>query len=871
MSCKISRIQWVFIANALKHIKSNMAESASATAIPREINLGLQKPVATPAYTRRFKSQAQNPESTAGTQATITLDTAQPGSFIDTLESYLSFTLRLTNSSTDRGYNVAFSSCGAHALIRAMRIYVQGVPIEEITEYNALAEWLHDLTGIPDYCDRSAKSRYLANTMMGEHYIYVPPAAGGTDGARDIAIQLPLISGVLGTMAEKMFPSMLVAPGNCYIQLDMATAANAFRVMEIDVSSLIVANGGTDNSTVFPQGFLSNFADILPSATTAVSKAVIDNDGTENPITHYGTASNMLEDRPYDVPFSRFNAPTAGTKLGAGVLTTEERIGGGLFAGTTISATNVLRVGQKMTPAVYSAGITDIAIQTSQGAGNSSPAVFFGSGQLAGNATMTSAAQKKVNTSVTPTIQYTIRNLEYIGKQVVVGDDVARAIIERAAAGDISIHTQSYRQYPSTIPCQSGWAYRLDPAYASTLGTSAVTAGEGKPLVNMYQRFNVIGGQSIIIPAKISSANAIYHIFRNGAGLEDYQYDSLRRITIGFSDGPGSGTTGINAQLRIGNELIPQSPIQSASEALEELLKAHHMDGFYGTCEKMGSIVASSSQLEWPRPNGLQIRRGAVGNEAVSSSGLIIPTIPREMDIVRSGTAATTYGGELYLRNDFNSQLLCPNPDSVTFKFPTFAGYCNNGATPTAEGGPNDGISFFKALGYADTATRVAAAAAFYDPTSSSTQYHVLQKAAAATGDVTTTYYEESVLEYGDRQAKFRKAVRKAFFGYADERSDHQVKNPSKDNYLNPYRQHTGRYSTFMLGFDLDTFSNNSDTIRSGHYLGNNTVSLNLSSVEFIDNSPCNQALMTNARMDTYVLHDLRLSFQAGGIVQAFY
>ena len=113
--------------------------------------------------------------------------------------------------------------------------------------------------------------------------------------------------------------------------------------------------------------------------------------------------------------------------------------------------------------------------------------------------------------------------------------------------------------------------------------------------------------------------------------------------------------------------------------------------------------------------------------------------------------------------------------------------------------------------------------------------------------------------------------MRRAFFGYADERSNHQLVDPRKSNFMNPYKQHTGKYSTFMMGFDLDTFSHNSETIRSGHYLGNNTVSLNLSNCEFVDNSPLNQALCTNVRMDTYVLHDLRLSFQAGGIVQAFY
>ena len=214
-----------------------------ATAIPREINLGLQKPVATPAFTRRFKSQSNTTTTAAGSQVTITLDTAQPGSFIDCLSSYLSFTVNFTNTSTTQGYNASFSAAGAHALIRALRIYVQGVPIEEITEYNALVEFLMDLSGSPDYTDKSAKSRFLANTMWSDQSMYLPPATGTNQVVRSMNIQLPLLSGVLGTMAEKMFPSMLVAPVNCYIQLDLASAANAFKIQHVDVSQLLVSDG----------------------------------------------------------------------------------------------------------------------------------------------------------------------------------------------------------------------------------------------------------------------------------------------------------------------------------------------------------------------------------------------------------------------------------------------------------------------------------------------------------------------------------------------------------------------------------------------------------------------------------------------------
>jgi hypothetical protein len=204
----------------------------------------------------------------------------------------------------------------------------------------------------------------------------------------------------------------------------------------------------------------------------------------------------------------------------------------------------------------------------------------------------------------------------------------------------------------------------------------------------------------------------------------------------------------------------------------------------------------------------------------------------------------------LYSRNDFNSQILCPSPAGVSFVFPPFAA-----ASAAAS------RSFFTRLqGTASVADD------YYHTTSKGRQDY---KVLVVTG--TDTLYPESPLDYADRQAKWKDAVRRAFFGYASERSDHQIVDPSKPNFMNPFKQHTGRYSTFMLGFDLDTFSHNSDVVRSGHYLGNNTVSLNLSDVRIIDNSPLNMPLQNNIKMDTFILHDLRLSFQQGGTVQAFY
>jgi hypothetical protein len=495
--------------------------------------------------------------------------------------------------------------------------------------------------------------------------------------------------------------------------------------------------------------------------------------------------------------------------------------------------------------AAAGAAITAISNLADAAASNQ---IFLGSGLDVSGGGASGRNTSRCTVSGSIGVTYEVRDLEFVGKQVVVGDDVARAIIERAAAGDISIHTQSYRQYPATIPLTGRWEYRIDPAYNQVGQLTSIPLFNGAPLCNMTQRYNRPGGQSIIVPAKISSANALYFIFRNSAAENDFRFDSLRRMTIGMTDDPFASS--YTAQLRIGNELIPQSPIASASVALEELLKAHHMGGYYGTCEKFGSIVASSAQYAWPQAASYMVRRGT-NNDVRLAPAPIGRETTTELDAV---TAAGATGGVVYARNDFNSQILSPPGHSASIKFPTFLGY---------DAGAGGAASFLGPLA-------AASAANFYQPMVQSAQNYNLAKVTPAAG-LTVTQYIESQEDYANRQRRWKNAVRVALFGYADERSDHQLSDPTKPNFMNPYKQHLGRYSTFMLGFDLDTFSHNTDVVRSGHYLGNNTVSLNLSGMEIVDNSPLNMPLCNSVRLDTYVLHDLRLSFQAGGIVQAFY
>jgi hypothetical protein len=76
--------------------------------------------------------------------------------------------------------------------------------------------------------------------------------------------------------------------------------------------------------------------------------------------------------------------------------------------------------------------------------------------------------------------------------------------------------------------------------------------------------------------------------------------------------------------------------------------------------------------------------------------------------------------------------------------------------------------------------------------------------------------------------------------------------------------------STFVIAFDLDTWSRYSDVTRSGKYLGNNTITLTLQSA--VGLGLTNQQSGSNGYiLQTFIVHDIRFSFQAGGSVVSYY
>jgi hypothetical protein len=76
--------------------------------------------------------------------------------------------------------------------------------------------------------------------------------------------------------------------------------------------------------------------------------------------------------------------------------------------------------------------------------------------------------------------------------------------------------------------------------------------------------------------------------------------------------------------------------------------------------------------------------------------------------------------------------------------------------------------------------------------------------------------------------------------------------------------------STFVIGFDLDNWSGYSDVARSGNFLGNQTITLRITDAIALDYQSQKTGII-GINMYAAVVHDIRLSFQAGGTIVEFY
>lgn len=186
---------------------------------------------------------------------TIRFEIPAFNAFIDPRQSYLTFKVRCNNAP----FLSTFSKkCGIHSIIDQLRIYDMNsnLQLETIQNYAELAEKLHyysenksvrnkrGLTELLEYSSRTfdgelydnipsrnadkamMANMYCTGTVAGADYTFTTNPLS-TPNTMEVAV--PLYSGVLGRLSQKMFPAGLLTQG-LRMELDLNSAAKALNL-----------------------------------------------------------------------------------------------------------------------------------------------------------------------------------------------------------------------------------------------------------------------------------------------------------------------------------------------------------------------------------------------------------------------------------------------------------------------------------------------------------------------------------------------------------------------------------------------------------------------------------------------------------------
>lgn len=375
-------------------------------------------------------------------------------------------------------------------------------------------------------------------------------------------------------------------------------------------------------------------------------------------------------------------------------------------------------------------------------------------------------------------VQYTISNLEFISQQVILPEQTNLDILQQASTAEgISISTTSVRVYQSTV--------------------------------------NSASTQTIIIPAKIASANALYTVFlaQNQLSTTEgqlynsqsrfcpfsqiYSIDSnpqtsatqstsvLNKATsgglyaigqatpFGITNAP-SASGSFQIQLVSGNEYIPTQPITCISEIIAELCKCNH------------SLFDVSANTNF--------------DFLLTEKSGYSPSL--------SNLSTNVYSyADANISTQFYYDCLQERGFCSAFTFP----------------------------GYLDDQTYI-----------SNPNWNVI---GAAT-------WNANISSYGNGQQGTYGATNNLYGARGD--------------YVLP--KFIPLESTFALGFDLDSWSGFTDLARSGTFLGNNVLTLRITDAPGLDYAQtAKKTGIIGLNMYSIVPHDLRISFQAGGSIQPYY
>ena len=396
-----------------------------------------------------------------------------------------------------------------------------------------------------------------------------------SDGVMVLNVCMPILSGIIGPLATKMFPTMCFSSQSLYFQMRLANARNVFRV-SMDPCRRIVGtirefcvNAGISAG---PLGAISIVGGSAGgSATVQAKNLCVDNSLSFATYGFCDDPTNTTPDtgkiRAIDLLTSSMYSNAAAQKAGTFTVGSSYP----QYIPCVIPATAMLNkfgvdsaIQQLVTDGLVEQSLGMYGTYLPESIPQSRKVRIGNAGVFSNNVTQISP----ITATVDPTI--VISNINFVTEEIILPDELGSDIIRMLAQPNgITLKTQSFRCYDLSI--------------------------------------NRGVQQNIICPIKVASAKSMIFMFQNTKmrdHVDSFLYDSLSSINP-FVSVVGSGTTGnptvgfntiavtpwtssittsssaqqvssFSMQLRIGSQYMPVQPIRSPTELVCETIKSMH-------------------------------------------------------------------------------------------------------------------------------------------------------------------------------------------------------------------------------------------------------------------------------------------------------
>ena len=169
------------------------------------------KPKAGAVQSRSYRNNVKSNSSSYTQQQTILIDIpcGRPNTFLDQSQSYLKMKVAIATQNAEFDGN-------ASSIISRLDIYHASNLIESITDYNVLASLLFDFSCGSDTWYSTCNILMGSSATVNREGLAVAAASSAY-------VCLPLISGVVGTLADKYLPLGEMSGGDLRLEITLAS------------------------------------------------------------------------------------------------------------------------------------------------------------------------------------------------------------------------------------------------------------------------------------------------------------------------------------------------------------------------------------------------------------------------------------------------------------------------------------------------------------------------------------------------------------------------------------------------------------------------------------------------------------------------